>query len=100
MGIGDAFDLIQVNLFYSAACVHSQSVALSHARLLRRRWFPYFRFASTPLPVPDFRHVLSVLVDVLLMLDKLVLHHLLQVSALIAQLRQAEIRNWKWSDHK
>src|SRR5580658_4557040 len=35
------------------------------------------RFA--PLPIPDFRHVLTVLVDVVLVLDELVLHHLLQV---------------------
>ena len=44
---------------------------------------------GAPLPVPDFRHVLAVLVDVLLVLDELVLHHLLQVGPLGAQLRQA-----------
>jgi hypothetical protein len=36
----------------------------------------------TPLPVPDFRHVLAVFVDVQLMLDELVLHLLLQVGPL------------------
>ena len=39
-------------------------------------------------PVPDFRHVLAVLVDVLLVLDELVLNHLLQRCAARAQLRQ------------
>ncbi len=37
--------------------------------------FPSRGFA--PLPVPDFRQVLAMLVDVLLMLDELVLHQLL-----------------------
>ncbi len=40
-----------------------------------------------PLPVPNFRQVLAVLIDVLLVLDELVLHHLLQVGPLGAQLR-------------
>ena len=35
-----------------------------------------------PLPVPDFRHVLAMLIDVLLMLDQLVLHLLLQIVPL------------------
>src|SRR5665647_2799541 len=43
----------------------------------------------TPLPVSDFRHVFAVLVDVLLVLDKLVLELLLQVDASVAGLWQA-----------
>ena len=35
---------------------------------------------SRPFPLPDFGHVLAVLVDVLLVLDELVLHHVLQVA--------------------
>lgn len=46
-------------------------------------------FGATPLPVPDFRHVLAVLVDVRLVLDELVLELLLQIDALVAGLRQA-----------
>jgi hypothetical protein len=42
-----------------------------------------------PLPVTDFRHVLAVLIDVMLVLDELVLDHLLQVRALGAQIPQA-----------
>ena len=42
-----------------------------------------------PLPVPDFRQVLAVLVDVMLMLDELVLHLLLQIGSLGTQMRQA-----------
>ena len=38
-----------------------------------------------PFPVPDFRQVLTVFIDVMLMLDQLVLHHLLQVGALGTQ---------------
>ena len=45
-------------------------------------------FDLTPSPVPDFRHVLAVLVDVLFVLDELVLHHLLQAGPLSAQLRK------------
>ena len=40
-----------------------------------------------PLPVPDFRQILTVFINVILVLDELVLHHLLQVGPLIAQLR-------------
>jgi hypothetical protein len=42
-----------------------------------------------PLPVPDFRQVLAVLVDVVLVLDKLVLELLSHIDALVAGLRQA-----------
>jgi hypothetical protein len=42
-----------------------------------------------PLPIPDFRHVLAVLVDVLLVLDELVLHPPLQRGAARAQMRKA-----------
>src|SRR5580658_6630171 len=44
---------------------------------------------TRPLPVADFRHVLAVLIDIDLVFDELVLDHLLQISALDAQLRQA-----------
>ena len=42
-----------------------------------------------PRPVADFRQVLAVLVDVMLVLDQLVLDHLLQIVPLAAQMRQA-----------
>src|SRR6266699_4038362 len=42
-----------------------------------------------PTPVADLRHVLTVPVDVLLVLDELVLELLLQVDPLVAGLRQA-----------
>src|SRR3984957_19679884 len=45
--------------------------------------------ATTPLPVADFRQVLAVSVDVLLVLDQLVPELLLQVDAPVAGLRQA-----------
>src|SRR5512135_805762 len=44
--------------------------------------------SSLPFPVPDLRHVLTVLGDVLLVLDQFVLELLLQVDALVAGLRQ------------
>jgi hypothetical protein len=46
-------------------------------------------FGVAPLPVADFRHVLTVFVDVLLVLDQLVLELLLQVNAFVAGLWQA-----------
>src|SRR5580704_19253406 len=48
---------------------------------------PIFR-TTRPLPVANFRHVLAVLIDIDLVLDKLVLDHLLQIGTLNAQLRQ------------
>ena len=42
---------------------------------------------GVPLPVADFRHVLTVPVDVLLVFDERVLNHLLQVAPLRAQMR-------------
>jgi hypothetical protein len=43
--------------------------------------------SSFPFPIPNLRHVLAVLVDVLLVLDQLVLELLLQVGAVVAGLR-------------
>ena len=43
----------------------------------------------TPLPVTDFGHVFAMLVNVMLVLDELVLHLLLQVVALRTQIRHA-----------
>ena len=40
-----------------------------------------------PFPVSDFRQILPVFLDVLLVLDQLVLKLLLQVDALVADLR-------------
>src|SRR5579871_241080 len=54
----------------------------SRLSTLFRKPFPLLRFGRTPLPIPDFRQVLAVLVDVVLVLDEFVLHHLLQVGAL------------------
>ena len=51
--------------------------------------FLLLRSVLIPFPVPDLRHVLAVFVDVLIVLDELVMHHLLQVCPLGAQLRQA-----------
>src|SRR5947207_6994996 len=45
--------------------------------------------AHTPFPIPNFWHVLTVLVDVLLVLDQLVLELLLQINSVIAGLRKA-----------
>ena len=45
--------------------------------------FAFIGFA--PLPVSDLGQVLAVLVDVSLVLDELVLHHLFQIGALGAQ---------------
>ena len=44
--------------------------------------------APIPLPIPNLRHVLAMLVDVMLVLDEFVLELLLQVRASRAQLRQ------------
>src|SRR5260221_8256808 len=48
-----------------------------HARLRR------------PRPIADFRHILAVSLDVMLVFDEFVLELLLQVDALAARLRQA-----------
>ncbi len=42
----------------------------------------------TPLPVPNFRHILAVFIDIVFVLDEFVLHLLLQVGALGIQMRQ------------
>jgi len=44
-----------------------------------------------PMPMADFRQILAVLVDVLLVLDQLILELLLEVDALVACLRQASL---------
>jgi len=54
----------------------------------------------TPLPVPDLRQILAVLVDVLFMLDELILELLLEVDAPVAGLRRrsmVSITRWKRS---
>ena len=53
-----------------------------HLELLGFDSVSFLRSALTPLPVPDFRHVFAVLVDVLLVLDEFVPHVLFQVGAL------------------
>jgi hypothetical protein len=45
--------------------------------------------AIAPFPVPDFWKILAMLVDVVLVFDELVLHHLLQIRSLGAQMRHA-----------
>src|SRR5580698_10573995 len=44
---------------------------------------------GSPLPVANFRHVFTVFIDVLLVLDQLVHELLLQVDPLVADLRHA-----------
>lgn len=46
-------------------------------------------FAVAPFPIPNFRQVFAVFINVLLVLDQLVPELLLQVNALIAGLWQA-----------
>ena len=41
-----------------------------------------------PLPIQNFGHILADLVDVVLVSNQLVAHLLIQISALVAQLRQ------------
>jgi hypothetical protein len=48
------------------------------------RW----QFIAVPLPVPNLRQVLTVLVDVMLMLNQLVPHLLFQIGTWATQLRQ------------
>lgn len=53
-----------------------------------------------PLPVEDFGHILTDLVDVVLVGDELVVHLLDQVRALVAQLgrcSRASLTRWKRS---
>jgi Tfp pilus assembly protein FimV len=76
-----------------AQMLSRRATALSASRDLRAA-------SVAPFPVADLRQVLAVLVDVLLVLDQLVPHHLLQVGALGAQLRQAidhVLTRWKRS---
>src|ERR1700722_5432607 len=57
---------------------------------LRPRLDRFFVFdVSGPLPMANFGHVFTVLIDVHLVLDELVLDHLLQVRAFRAYLRQS-----------
>jgi len=44
-------------------------------------------FGVGPLPVSDFRHVLAVLVDVLLVLDKLICHGFLFSNVVVTSSR-------------
>jgi hypothetical protein len=53
---------------------------------LSRKCLLLFRF---PFPVADFRQILPVLADVLLVLNQFVLELLLQIDALVSCLRQA-----------
>ena len=48
----------------------------------RYLWALAYSLGDAPLPVADFRQVLAVLVDVVLVLDELVPHHLLQIRPL------------------
>jgi len=62
--------------------------ACSHIRAIG--WFltPFAGGGCAPLPVPDLRQVLAVLVDVALVLDQLLFEPLLQAEAGFARLRQ------------
>jgi hypothetical protein len=70
MGILDSYDSIQVELLSISAPAYPQSIWFRHPRVLRPR-FLLLGFAPTPLPVPDFRQVLAVFIDVMLVLDQL-----------------------------
>ena len=50
--------------------------------------FPIFNSPLFPFPLADFRHILTVLGDILLMLYQLIAHLLVEVRAAVAKLRQ------------
>src|ERR1019366_3160330 len=79
---------LQVRLFSTFASVDPLSDWFRHTRPSRQRLL-LLRITVIPLPVPDFRQVFAVLVDVMLVLDQLVFHLLLQVGALESQIRYA-----------
>jgi hypothetical protein len=64
-----------MNFLFDPISSHS-GISTASARLL-------------PPPVADFQQVLTVLIDIVLVLDKLVLNHLFQLSTLGTQMRQA-----------
>ncbi len=55
----------------------------------RRLSAPVHSFDVAPFPISNLRQVFAVLVDVFLVLDELVPHHLFQVGTLGTQVRQA-----------
>lgn len=52
--------------------------------------FSIFNSPLFPFPLADFRHILTVLGDILLMLHQLIAHLLVEVRAAVAKLRQAQ----------
>src|ERR1700678_108850 len=72
-------------------CSHPSRAILC---LCRRAPAPFSSVAlnslgDAPLPVADFRQILAVVINVMFVLDKFVLHHLLEIGALGAQIRDA-----------
>lgn len=59
-------------------------------RTIPSRSFSIFNSPLFPFPLADFRHILTVLVDILLMLHQLIAHLLVEVRAAVAKLRQAQ----------
>src|ERR1039458_9719363 len=81
MGILDSFGSFQVILFCTVAPADPPSGWFRHTCLFRQR-FPVLRFALAPLPIPNLRQILAVFINVMLVLDEIVLHLLLQVGTL------------------
>ena len=55
-----------------------------------RRFSLFIGLFAAPLPIGDFRKVDAVFVDVLFVLNELVAHLLVEISAAIAEVRQLE----------
>jgi hypothetical protein len=79
MGILNSLGLLQVNLLSRFSPAHPAPVDLTEI-------FPSLgltpRDSRRPLPVPNLRQILAMLVDVLFVLDQLILDHLLEVGTL------------------
>ena len=71
--------MVETDIHHPAPHRHNRAAAI-------RRGIHLIGF---PFPVTNFRHVLTVFIDKVLVLNQLVLHYLLEVSALRTKVRQA-----------
>src|SRR5664280_1446797 len=51
--------------------------------------FLFLFFVLIPFPVTNFRQILAVFINIYLMFDELILHHLFQIGPFSAQMRQS-----------
>jgi hypothetical protein len=81
MGILDSFGSFKVVVPSIFVSCDPPQLWFRHTNIFRQR-LPILRFAVTPFPVADFRQILAMFINVMLVLDEFVPHLLLQVGTL------------------